>query len=104
MTLEDMSSKRFRIWSIAAIAAMVFLIILSRSQPERQANEIDTSCKRPYPDSSIWNVPLDWSIAKIHLMNDLMMKAFFKSRDWIGADTSQYTPNVYWVSNGTPLV
>lgn len=33
-----------------------------------------------------------------------MMSAFFKSRDWIGADASQYAPNVYWVSNSTPLV
>ncbi len=63
-----------------------------------------TSCERPYPDTSIWNVPLDWSIAKIHPMNDLMISAFFKSRDWIGADTSQYTPNMYWVENDTPLV
>lgn len=61
-------------------------------------------CERPYPGSSIWNVPLDWSMARIHPMNDQMMSAFFKSRDWIGADTSQYTPNVYWASNGTPLV
>ncbi|HEY9526768.1 MAG TPA: hypothetical protein VIR02_06785, partial [Anaerolineales bacterium] len=64
----------------------------------------ETSCERPYPDTSIWNVPLDWSIAKIHPMNDLMMRAFFESRDWIGADTSQYTPNMYWVANDTPLV
>ena len=59
---------------------------------------------RPYPDSSIWNVPLDWSIAKIHPMNDMMISAFFKTRAWIGADTSQYTPNMYWVANDTPLV
>jgi hypothetical protein len=37
-------------------------------------------------------------------MNDLMVRAFFKSRDWIGADTSQYAPNMYWVANDTPLV
>jgi len=37
-------------------------------------------------------------------MNDLMISAFFKSRDWIGADTSQYAPNMYWVENDTPLV
>ncbi len=64
----------------------------------------EISCKRPYPASSIWNVPLDWSIAKIHPMNDLMISAFFKSHNWIGADTSQYTPNMYWVANNTPLV
>lgn len=64
----------------------------------------DFFCERPYADSSIWNVPLDWSIAKIHPMSDLMMRAFFDSEDWIGADTSKYTPNVYWVSDRTPLV
>lgn len=118
-----MSSQRFRIGLIVVIA--VILIALYRSQPTHP--DIDTtnaptmpfastpsvtivppvegaSCKRPYPDSSIWNVPLDWSMAKIHPMSDLMMSAFFESRDWIGADTSQYTPNVYWVSNSTPLI
>jgi hypothetical protein len=64
----------------------------------------DAFCERPYPDSSIWNTPIDWSIAKIHPMNDLMMDTFFKTTDWIGTDTSQYTPNVYLVSNNTPLV
>lgn len=33
-----------------------------------------------------------------------MMQAFFKSDDWIGSDTSQYAPNIYWVDNNTPLV
>jgi hypothetical protein len=61
-------------------------------------------CKRPYKDSSIWNTPIDWSIAKIHPMSDLMMDAFFKMTDWIGSDTSQYTPNVYLVTKATPLV
>lgn len=37
-------------------------------------------------------------------MSDLMMRAFFKSRNWIGADTSRYTPNMYWVPSDTPLV
>jgi hypothetical protein len=74
------------------------------TSPSTGAPLDETSCERPYPDTSIWNVPLDWSIAKIHPMNDLMMRAFFKSRDWIGADTSQYTPNMYWVENDTPLV
>lgn len=114
-----MSSQRFRIGLIVVIAALVILIVLEWSQPPHP--NIDTtntptasitsipsaeatSCERPYPDSSIWNVPLDWSIAKIHPMSDLMMSAFFRSRDWIGADTSQYTPNVYWVSSSTPLV
>jgi len=64
----------------------------------------DALCERPYKDSSIWNVPIDWSIAKIHPMSDLMMDAFFQTDNWIGTDTSQYTSNVYWVSKNTPLV
>jgi hypothetical protein len=122
-----MSHRRVRIWLMAGIAAIALVIVLFRSQSTRPGVEEtrtpaptspstsspsitpvatveETSCERPYPDSSIWNVPLDWSIAKIHPMNDLMINAFFKTRDWIGADTSQYTPNVYWVSNDTPLV
>jgi hypothetical protein len=100
------------------------LSVLYRSQPDRPpvenvtstptnpskpsetpARPVDeASCRRPYPDESIWNVPVDWTIAKIHPMSDLMMNAFFGSENWIGADTSRYTPNVYWVSNHTPLV
>lgn len=64
----------------------------------------ETTCKRPYPETSIWNATLDWSIARVHPLSDLMMNAFFESRAWIGADTSRYTPNVYWVSSQTPLV
>ena len=67
-------------------------------------NASEAFCERPYRGSSIWNIPIDWSIAKVHPMNDLMMKAFFKDTDWIGTATSQYTPNVYLVSNSTPLV
>ncbi|MGB8983578.1 MAG: hypothetical protein WCC12_17045 [Anaerolineales bacterium] len=33
-----------------------------------------------------------------------MMGVFFENDDWIGSDTSQYAPNVYFVSNETPLV
>jgi len=122
-----MSRRRIRILLIAAIAITVIFTVVFRYQPTRPGVEErptpapsspsssspsitpaasleDTSCKRPYPDSSIWNVPLDWSIAKIHPMSDLMMSAFFKSRDWIGADTSRYTPNMYWVAGDTPMV
>jgi hypothetical protein len=122
-----MSRDNFRTWLIVVIAILSFLIILYRLQTTRPATpdgintpDIATltpvepvtpitaaeegSCKRPYPDTSIWNVPLDWSIAKIHPMNDLMMSAFFKSHNWIGTDTSQYTPNLYWTSRDTPLV
>lgn len=37
-------------------------------------------------------------------MSDVMMKSFFKTTDWVGTDTSQFTPNVYLVTNSTPLV
>jgi hypothetical protein len=49
-------------------------------------------------------MPIDWSIAKIHPMSELMMSAFFETENWIGADTTRYTPNMYWVSNDAPLV
>ena len=122
-----MRHRSFLIWLMAIVVIIATLIVLFRSRPTRPDVEetqtpasplpstsppsltplvplAKTSCERPYPHTSIWNVPLDWSIAKIHPMNDLMISAFFKSRDWIGADTSQYTPNMYWVENDTPLV
>jgi hypothetical protein len=119
-----MKSTRFRVWWIAVAAIGFLLMVLYNSQPTQPTMENATqtppyrsissptafpgfeeaTCKRPYPDTSIWNVPIDWSIAKIHPMSDLMMSAFFASENWIGADTSRFTPNVYWVSNRTPLV
>src|SRR5688572_27803573 len=126
-----MRSKTLYILLIAAIALLLFTLIVYRPQTTRPgagATKAPTptvsaptasvptvpvmptvaveasSCNRPYPDSSIWNVPLDWSIAKIHPMSDSMIAAFFESSDWIGSDTSQYAPNVYWVSDVTPLV
>lgn len=123
-----MKSKRVQIWLLTAFTVTLLLFVLYRSQPagrvaERDIQipsftleptatpgvavatmEDDTSCKRPYPDSSIWNVPLDWSVAKVHPMNDLMLAAFFQSQDWIGTNTSRYTPNMYWASSDTPLV
>lgn len=118
-----MRNKGLYYWVIAGVAFIILLVILRISQltiknmdqsvPTTPFNEhlpspvptVDEAlCKRPYQDSSIWNIPIDWSIAKIHPMNDLMMAAFFKDSDWIGTDTSQYTPNVYLVSNDTPLV
>jgi len=103
---------------------IIFLIVSCTSQPAGQAPNEDmqtpsfnvtssstpvatadeAACKRPYENSSIWNIPIDWSIAKIHPMSDLMLDAFFENRDWIGSDASQYTPNMYFVSNSHPLV
>jgi hypothetical protein len=60
-------------------------------------------CQRPYTDDSIWNTQIDWSIARIHPDNHLMMTAFFAGSDWIGSDTSQYAPPIYYVTNNTPL-
>jgi hypothetical protein len=118
-----MRRKRFLTWWIAAAAIVFLLIVLYNIPPNAPGPENathtpsyqptpsetpmsvdDTSCRRPYPDESIWNVPINWSIASIHPMSDGMMDAFFKSEGWIGADTSRFTPNVYWVSNSTPLV
>lgn len=119
-----MRNKRFYYWLFAVIVLISFLLVLFAQQPTNknvdhgstilspsavplstpQPTTNTAFCERPYGDSSIWNIPIDWSIAKIHPMNDLMMEAFFKNSDWIGSDTSQYTPNVYAVSNSTPLV
>lgn len=64
----------------------------------------DVFCERPYQAASIWNVPLDWSVARVHPMSDQMMAAFFEDSSWIGSDASQYAPNIYLASNETALV
>lgn len=61
-------------------------------------------CERPYTKDSIWNMPIDWSKAKIHPNNDLMMDAFFGNYNWIGSNTKQYSANAYFIDNDTPLV
>ena len=68
------------------------------------ASPATVQCERPYSDASIWNVPIDWSRAELHPQSDLMMSAFFGSHGWIGSDATQYAPNIYYVSNSTPLV
>lgn len=119
-----MSDKRRYYWFIAGIGLLILLMAIFQFQPSESVDQaspvpptaglpaptmiatalLTESCERPYADSSIWNTPIDWSIAKIHPMSDLMMQAFFEAYNWIGTDTTQYTPNVYWVSNATPLV
>ena len=110
-----MRSKSFRL-GLVALAILLFLVTLHRSQPAGRdgvektptpgtgaapsptaaatANVEGFSCERPYSDSSVWNIPIDWSVAHIHPMSDIMMDAFFESDDWIGTDTSQFTPNM----------
>ncbi|MCC7119436.1 MAG: hypothetical protein IT310_13000 [Anaerolineales bacterium] len=68
------------------------------------SENLDSKCLRPYTDDSLWNVPIDWDAAKLHPDTDQMMSAFFKNSTWIGADTSQYSPNIYFVDNATPLI
>jgi hypothetical protein len=86
-------------------ALIVCAAFLSEACTPRSANTADPStCIRPYADNSIWNVPLDWKIAKIHPQNDQMMQAFFESSDWIGTDAAQYAATVYFVTNHTPPV
>jgi hypothetical protein len=124
-----MSHRRAYYWLLVAIVFIILFITLQPQQPENKSvvpsspipsvsplstmplptRAVSTSaneafCERPYQDSSIWNIPIDWSIAKVHPMSNLMLAAFFHSSSWIGTDTSQYTPNVYLVSKSTPLV
>lgn len=66
----------------------------------KSANE----CKRPYADSSIWNVPIDWLIARVHPQSAEMMAAFWRGTSWIGSDPNQYASNIYIVDNDTPRV
>ncbi len=80
---------------------------IAGSTPQNQAvvpDSKDASCFRPYTDDSIWNTPIDWSKARIHPQNDVMLAAFFKDTSWIGSDPTQFAPNVYFATNQTPLV
>jgi len=74
-------------------------------QQTQSAGNIDSGeCFRPYENTSIWNVPLDWSRARVHPDSGDMMNAFFQDQGWIGAETSKYAPNIYLIDNTTPLV
>lgn len=61
-------------------------------------------CHPPYRPDSIWNLSIDWQIARVHPQSDYMMDAFFESEAWVGSDTSQYAPNIYYVNKNTQLV
>jgi len=61
------------------------------------------NCALPYRSDSIWNLPINWNLARIHPSNKQMMEAFFEGDSWIGSDTSQFSPNIYFVDNSTPL-
>src|SRR5690349_14468341 len=101
-----MRNRRFLIWWLGT-AVIVLLVVLYRLEADQQPVAVvhptqfpslpatlsgtpasqseGIACKRPYPDESIWNVPIDWSVAKIHPMSDLMINAFFASEAWVGA-------------------
>lgn len=64
----------------------------------------DPDCARPYSQGSVWNVPLDWQQARIHPQSSEMMAAFFASEAWVGTDATQYSANIYFVTDATPLV
>jgi len=105
------------LWFITCVLLMVSCVPSSRIQtpivntvtvvkPDaptlRPAESYD--CHRPYADTSLWNVPLDWSKARLHPNSKAMVAAFFKSNSWIGSDTSQFAPNIYFVTDETPPV
>lgn len=66
--------------------------------------ENDWHCERPYAENSIWNLPIDWSIARYHPLSDEMISAFFDGTSWVGSDASQYAPPVYYVTSADELV
>ncbi|MBI5842262.1 MAG: hypothetical protein HZB19_19420 [Chloroflexi bacterium] len=115
-----MKNKKIVSWSSAIIVTAALLLFFSSSNklfavkdPDDPVNQHDptptvgmedTNCTRPYTADSIWNVPIDWSLAKIHPENEAMMDAFFESANWIGSDTTQFAPPIYFVSSETPLV
>ncbi len=72
--------------------------------PQPESLPKDGGCERPYTESSIWNVPIDWSVAQIHPDSKKMMDEFWSGTSWIGSDPSQYAPNIYFVDEATPLV
>lgn len=70
-----------------------------------QAGEIGSDdCFQIYSDTSIWNLPLDWSIAQIHPASSAMIDTFFHDSTRVGANVDMYTANLYLVDNDTPLV
>lgn len=66
--------------------------------------KIILGCDPPYASDSIWNLPIDWRNARIHPQSNQMMESFFDGEAWVGSDTSQYAPNIYYVSNDIELV
>jgi hypothetical protein len=62
------------------------------------------ACDPPYQPDSIWNVPIEWTKAKIHPKSKAMISAFFEGRGFIGSNVNSYAPTIYFVTNETPLV
>lgn len=76
-------------------------------QPSLQSmhsESLENQCVQPYAESSIWNEPINWSAARIHPDSKKMMEAFWSGKRWIGSDSSQYAPNIYYVDTTTSLV
>ena len=95
---------------------LLFIVLFSVSCAQDQVGQVEqtvqssdeylveAACERPYAETSVWNVPIDWSRARIHPDNDAMVDTFFDNYRWIGANTLQYAPNIYFVSNSMPMV
>ena len=98
----------YLLFIIIAIPACqeTFRLDLSTEEMEYQPTEtlVPDKCERPYSEDSIWNIPIDWTVARIHPDSEFMIDAFFESYSWIGANADRYAPNIYFVSNETPLV
>jgi hypothetical protein len=72
--------------------------------PQSGLSSMNEDCNLPYTETSIWNVPIDWSVAKIHPDTKKMMDQFWSGTSWVGSDPSQFAPNIYFVDSTTPLV
>lgn len=79
---------------------------VSTEAPEEEILTIPDllACDPPYQPDSIWNVPIDWSKAKIHPQSVAMVGALMAGRGFIGSNANSYAPTIHYVTDETPLV